>query len=471
MTQPQSNLCFLTILEAGKLLRQREISPVELTGAFLRRIEEVDNKLHAYIKVLPEEALAEARMAEAAILRGGYLGPLHGIPIALKDLYWTKGIPTTANSKILESWVPQEDATTVARLRTAGIILLGKLTMSEFATMSPDFTCPFPPARNPWNPAHVPGGSSSGSGAGVASGLCMGSLGSDTAGSIRRPASLSGIVGLKPTYGRVSRYGVVPLSWTMDHCGPMTWTVEDTAIMLPAIAGYDPKDSTTSRASVPDYSAALKEDVEGITIGVARDFLLSSRSNVNKEVTSGVEKAVETLEQLGAKILDVTIPSIAHSSIAGNVIWMSEAYSYHRNNIVTRPHDYGALARTLLRIGGLFTAGDYVQAQRVRSLLKRELAQVFQSVDLLVTPANATPAAAFDSYVPLDRMRGPSFFSLTSPFNLTGLPAISVPCGFTSSGLPMGMQLVGKPFDESTVLRAAHAYQQKARWFERRPPI
>ncbi len=469
MTQSRSDLCFLTIREASDLLRSRKLSPVELTHTFLQRIEEVDGKLLSYITVLSERALEEAKAAENAILKGNSRGPLHGIPIALKDLYWTKGITTTANSKVLENWIPGEDGTVVARLQAAGSILLGKLNMSEFATLSPDDTALHLPARNPWNLDHISGGSSSGSGVAIAAGLCMGSLGSDTGGSIRGPAALCGIVGLKPTYGRVSLYGVVPLSWTMDHCGPMTWTVEDTAIMLQAISGHDPKDPTSSKEPVPDYPALLKEDIKGLTIGVPRDFISSVEKGLDGEVMPVMDSALRALQRLGAKVVEVTIPSIDRARIAATTIWVSEAYTYHRDNLISRPQDYGRVARTLFRLGGLFTAGDYVQAQRMRSRLKQELSQILQKVDVLVTPTYAAPAATFKDADPLDRFaKGVNFTSL---FNLTGLPAISIPCGFSSKGLPISMQIVGRPFDEATVLRVAHTYEQQAGWIEQRPPI
>src|SRR5262245_27399195 len=329
MTPTHTELCYLTIREAGQLLKRRELSPVELTRAFLDRIEALDGKLQAFITVLPQRAMAAARTAEAEMLRGEYRGPLHGIPIALKDLYDTQGIRTTASSRVMANRVPTEDATTTARLAAAGSILLGKLAMHEFALGGPDPTCGFPLARNPWNLEHIPGGSSSGSGAAVAAGLCMGSLGSCTGGSIRGPASYCSIVGLKPTYGRVSRYGVVPLSWTLDHCGPMTWTVEDTAIMLQSIAGYDPKDPTSSRAPVPDYTASLMEDVKGMTIGVPRHFFFADDPNINRETLSVVETALKTLQELGAHVIEVKIPSLQYAAAVQPVIMLSEAFAYH----------------------------------------------------------------------------------------------------------------------------------------------
>jgi aspartyl-tRNA(Asn)/glutamyl-tRNA(Gln) amidotransferase subunit A len=466
MVDIQSELHFLTIREAADLLRSQQLSPVELTRAFLDRIDATDARLHSFITLLRDEPLADARTAEAEILRGEYKGPLHGIPFALKDLYDTAGIRTTAGSRVNFDRVPTEDATTTARLKAAGGILLGKLAMHEFALGGPDFTTPFPPARNPWNLDHITGGSSSGSGSAVASGQCMGALGSCTGGSIRGPASLCGIVGIKATYGRVSRAGVVTLSWSQDHCGPMTWTVEDAAYMLQAIAGHDPKDPTTSTAPVPDYSQSLKEDIKGITIGVPRHFFFADSPEVNQEVVATVEQGLKVLEGLGANIVEVNIPSLDYVRAANTIIMLSEAFAYHEKNLKSRPHEFGEMVRTRFRIGGLFSASDYVQAQRVRKVVKREFAQAHQGVDVLVTPTMTQPAAAFEGYNAHSTIGGRSF---TAPFNLTGLPAISVPAGFTAAGLPVGMQISGKPFDEPGIFRVAYAYQQQARWFERRP--
>ena len=468
MTTSQTNLYHLTIREASALLKSGQLSPVELTQSFLDRIEATDDRLHSFIIVLKEQALDDARLAEAEIRRGDYKGPLHGIPFALKDLYDTAGITTTSGSKVDIDRVPTEDATTTARLKAAGGILLGKLAMHEFALGGPDFTTPFPPARNPWNLAHITGGSSSGSGAAVASGQAMAALGSCTGGSIRGPASLCGIVGLKATYGRVSRAGVVTLSWSQDHCGPMTWTVEDTAYMMQALAGYDPKDPTTSTAPVPDYSLSLREDIKGLTIGVPRHFFFAPHESVNPEVVATVEKGLKVLEGLGANLQEVTIPSLEYVRAANSVIMLSEAFAYHEKNLQTRAHDFGEMVRARFRIGGLFSASDYVQSQRIRKVVNRECAEVLQKVDVLVTPTMTQPAAAFEGYDATSNITGRSF---TAPFNLTGLPAISVPCGFTASGLPVGMQIAGKPFDEPGVIRAAYAYQQEARWFEQRPSI
>jgi aspartyl-tRNA(Asn)/glutamyl-tRNA(Gln) amidotransferase subunit A len=462
-----TDLHHLTIHEAGPMLRQGQISPVELTRAFLDRIEQLDGTLQAYITVLHDRAMASARTAEAEMLRGDYRGPLHGIPIALKDLYDTKGIRTTASSRVMADRVPTEDATTTARLESAGSILLGKLAIHEFALGGPDPTNGFPLARNPWNLDYIPGGSSSGSGTGIAAGLCMGSLGSCTGGSIRGPAAYCSIVGLKATYGRVSRYGVVPLSWSLDHCGPMTWTVEDSAHMLQVIAGYDPKDPTSSRAPVPDYAAALKADVRGLTIGVPRHFFFADDPRIDQDTLTRVDAALSAFEGLGARVQEVSIPALQYSGAAQPVIMLSEAFAYHDQNLRRRPEAFGEMVRARFRTGGLFSSSDYVQAQRVRNVLKRQCAEVLTQVDVLVSPTMSGPAPAFAEMDAMTTSRRPSF---TGPYNLTGMPAISVPCGFTSTGLPVGLQIAGKPFDEPTVIRAAYAYQQQARWFEQRPP-
>ena len=468
MARVDTPLHYLTIGEASELIRRQELSPVELTRACLDRIDATDGQLHSFITVLADEALDAARNAEAEILSGTYKGRMHGIPFALKDLYDTAGVRTTSGSRVDFDRVPSEDATTTARLKGAGGILLGKLAMHEFALGGPDFTTPFEPARNPWNLAHVTGGSSSGSASAVASGQCMGALGSCTGGSIRGPASLTGIVGLKATYGRVSRFGVVTLSWSQDHAGPMTWTVEDTAYMLQAIAGHDPKDPTSSHAPVPDYELSLREDIRGLKIGVPRHFFFDPHPDINSEVVAKVEQGLSVLDELGATIQEVSVPSLEHVRAANSVIMLSEAFAFHEKNLKNRPNDFGEMVRARFRIGGLFSASDYLQAQRARQSVKREFAEVLREVDVVVTPTMTQPAAAFEGYDATSTVRGRSF---TAPFNVTGLPAISVPCGFTEGGLPIGMQIAGKPFDEPTVLRTAYTYQQSANWYQRRPVI
>ena len=464
----RDRLYFLTMREAGQLMRSGQLSPVELLRACLDRIESTDDRLHSFVTLMSDEAMEQARRAEAEMLRGNYRGPMHGIPFALKDLYDTAGTRTTSGSYVDLERVPTVDATTTAGLKNAGGVLVGKLAMHEFALGGPDWSTPFEPARNPWNLDHITGGSSSGTGSSVASGQVMGGLGSCTGGSIRGPASYCGIVGIKPTYGRVSRFGVVTLSWSQDHAGPMTWTVEDCAYMLQAIAGHDPKDPTSSTAPVPDYSASLVEDIKGVTIGLPRHYFFDPDPSVNAESVAVVEKAVAELESLGAKVRDVSLPSLDYVRAANSVIMVSEAYAYHEPNLKKIPEKFGDITRSRFRTGGLLSAGDYLQAQRVRTWARREFAEVMKTVDFLVTPTMTTPAPAFEGYDPTTTVRGRSF---TAPFNVTGLPAISVPCGFTEAGLPVGMQIAGKPFDEPGCFQAAYTYQQHAGWYKTRPAI
>jgi aspartyl-tRNA(Asn)/glutamyl-tRNA(Gln) amidotransferase subunit A len=457
-------LCYATIRELGARLRKKELSPVELTRAQLARVDELDPKLRSFVTLTTDRALADAKAAEAALLRGDHASPLLGIPVAYKDLYATRGIRTTAGSAVLADWVPDTDSTCVRRLQGAGCVMLGKLITHEFAFGIQFPGHRFPPATNPWNVEHMPGGSSSGSGAALAAGLVAGALGSDTGGSIRGPAAFCGIVGLKPTYGRVSRAGVVTLSWTLDHAGPMARTVEDCAYLLGALAGHDPADPASSRAPVDDYLASIGRDVRGLRIGVPRAYFLDG---VHADVARAFETALGTLRDLGATLRDVTIPSI-HTAPSFMAIMLSEAFAYHERDLRERPQLYGEVLREKLLAGGLVTGAEYVQAQRLRAQLQTEVAAVLRTVDVLATPTMSAPAPAFS--VVLD----PNFAfqrSNTAPFNLTGLPALAVPCGFSTTGLPLSLQIAGRPFDEATVLRIGHAYEQATEWHRRRPPV
>ena len=451
------------IRELGRRFRAHELSPVELTTDLLRRIERLDPTLHTFVTVTADRAMADAKAAEAAIARGDRR-PLLGIPVGYKDLYATRGIRTTAGSALLEDWVPDDDATCVTRLQEAGCVMLGKLITHEFAWGIQPPGHRFPPARNPWNLGHIPGGSSSGSGAALAAGLCVAALGTDTGGSIRGPAAFSGIVGLKPTYGRCSRAGVVTLSWTLDHTGPMARSVQDCAYQLQALAGHDPLDPASSRAPVSDYVAPLGRSIRGMAIGVpSRDFFLEG---ADPEVAAAFETAVATLRSLGADVRDVEIPHIWDSP-SFMVIMASEAFAYHERDLRERPERYGDLLRERLLHGGLYTGAEYVQAMRLRERLRREMRDVLRTVELLATPTAPKPAptfaTAYDTGVGFPRSNMP-------PFNLSGLPALALPCGFTSGGLPISLQLAGRPFDEATVLRAGHAYEQATDWHRRRAP-
>lgn len=456
----------LTIAEAAPLIRERRLSPLELTAACLARIEALEPRINAFITVTAAEARAAAKSAADEIAGGGYLGPLHGIPIALKDLFATAGVRTSAGSKILSDNVPAADSEPAARLAAAGAIIVGKLNMHEFAYGATGVNPHFGPARNPWDTSRITGGSSSGSGASVASGECLAALGTDTGGSIRIPASLCGIVGIKPTFGRVSRRGVVPLSWSLDHVGPLTRSVEDAAIVLQTIAGHDTADASSSTEPVPDYSAGLRDGVRDLRIGVPREFFFD---NVDAEVEASGRTAISVLEGLGASVREVSLPLIAEAPTAVTAIMLPEALAYHRKWMEERPDDYGDDVRYRLEMGATFLAVHHVQAQRFREMIVNSWRdEVFDRVDVLAMPA--TMAAAF----PIERSDLSVTFSLirnTNPLNLLGVPAISVPCGLTASGLPAGLQLAGRWWDEATVLRAAFAYEQATTWHTLAPPV
>jgi aspartyl-tRNA(Asn)/glutamyl-tRNA(Gln) amidotransferase subunit A len=456
-------LCYAGIRELAGRFQRGELSPVEYVTDLLRRIEAVDRTLHAFVTVTAERALTEARAAETALGRGD-ARPLLGIPVAYKDLYATRGVRTTAGSAVLADWVPEEDATCVRRLHDAGTVMLGKLITHEFAFGIQFPGHRFPPARNPWNPEHIPGGSSSGSGAALAAGLAVGALGSDTGGSIRGPAAFSGIVGLKPTYGRVSRAGVVTLSWTLDHTGPMARTVEDCAGLLQALAGHDPADPASSREPVGDYLGGLGQGIEGLRVGVPRAYFWDG---VGPEVGAAFEAALGVLGKLGAVVREVEIPSI-HAAPAFMAILLSEAYAYHERDLREHPELYGEVLREKLLAGALITGPEYVQAQRLRAQLRADMARALAEVDVMATPTAANPAPPFSVVLDPDF---PFPKSNMAPFNMTGLPALALPCGFSSTDLPLSLQLAGRPFDEATVLRVGHAYEQATDWHRRRPPV
>jgi aspartyl-tRNA(Asn)/glutamyl-tRNA(Gln) amidotransferase subunit A len=459
-----TDLHFLSIADAARLIEHRRLSPVELTRAFLDRIAAIDPQLDAYLLVTAEQALDQARSTEAEIMAGNYRGPMHGIPFALKDIYCTAGIRTTSHSRTCADYVPDFDATTVVKLRQAGAILLGKLATHEFAHGGPSFDLPWPPARNPWNREHVTGGSSSGSGAGVAAGLMMGALGSDTGGSIRNPAALCGLAGLKPTYGLVSRFGVYTNSFSYDHAGPMTWSVEDCAIMLQAIAGHDPNDPASAARPVPDYRAALTGGIKGLRIGVLR-HLFEEDVTISPVAKAAVEAALGVLHGLGAVLEDARIrpAQVYHDvKITGAE---SELYAVHEPVLRTRLGDFGEdfLGRTLGAL--LISAADYVQASRWRRALIAEMAPLYAKYDVLVTAAPG-PAPRLESWRTISFWQKPS---LTTPFNVLGGPALAQCIGYTLDGLPLSMQIVGRPFDDATVLRVAHAYEAATPWRARRP--
>ncbi|MBI4408673.1 MAG: Asp-tRNA(Asn)/Glu-tRNA(Gln) amidotransferase subunit GatA [Gemmatimonadetes bacterium] len=462
-----ARLAFSTIAALAARIRKKEVSPVEVTDAVLDRIAATDGRLKAFVTVTRDEARNAAKAAEHAILAGNYLGPLHGIPIGLKDLYYTRGVRTTASSKILASFVPDYDATVVARLKRAGAVIVGKTNTHEFA-----YSVFTPPTRNPWDLDRIPGGSSGGSGAAVAASLCLAATGTDTGGSIRIPAALCGVVGLKPTYGRVSKYGVIPLSWTCDHAGPITKTVEDAALVLGVMAGHDPRDPSTVDVPVPNYARALTGEVKGLRIGVPRQYYFDS---LDPEVEEAVRKAVKVLEGLGALVEEVSLPEIKHIAGVHVAIVLTEAATYHERWLRTRADDYAPDVRFGLEWGKLFMGMDYVQAQRVRELIRQDFAQALRRVDLIAAPTVpvAAPKVGETSVKIKNASEGilGAMIRLNRPSNHTGLPAVSVPCGFTAGGLPVGLQLIGRAFDEATVLRAAHVYEANTPWRGKTAPV
>ncbi|MBV9582243.1 MAG: amidase [Chloroflexi bacterium] len=463
-----NDICSLSIEQLAQAYRAGDTSPVEATEATLARIEATDSHIHSFVTLTPDLALEQARQARDELAHGKDRGPLHGVPIALKDLYATRGIRTTAHSRVLLDWIPDEDAACTTRLFAAGGVLLGKLAMHEFAWGAPGFDTPFPPARNPWDLSRAPGGSSSGSGTALAARQCFGAMGSDTGGSIRSPAHLCSITGLKTTYGLVSRFGVVPLSWSLDTCGPMARTVEDCAVMLNVIAGYDQRDPASVRRPGIDYRAAIGGSIHGLRVGVPYTWL-DSAGGLDPEVRTIFDVAVAELKSAGAVVVEVDGQPFVDARIPQLTIMLAEAYAYHEADLKTRPQDFGSGPRTRLHEASVLTAADYIQAQRSRSAIARRIDDLFETVDLVVTPGGARPAVTFEEY--LSNSTSPAPIGFTSAFNLYGGPAIVVPCGFTASGLPVGLQLAGRSFDESTVLRAAAAYQHSTHWHLRAPDV
>jgi aspartyl-tRNA(Asn)/glutamyl-tRNA(Gln) amidotransferase subunit A len=458
---------FLTIAEAAKLIAAHKLSPVELTQACLARIRKYDDKLHSFLLLTEERALADARAAEARVMAGAAKGPLDGIPIAHKDIYNTAGIRTTGHSKLLEHNVPSADSVVVQKWDAAGTVMLGKLATHEFAMGGPSFDLPWPPARNPWNTEHFTAGSSSGTGAAVAAGFILGGTGSDTGGSIRGPAALCGIAGVKPTYGLSSRRGVLPLSFTLDHTGPMAWTVEDCALLLQAMAGYDREDPASADRLVPDFTADLSKGAKGLRIGVVRHFYETDHP-VSPGVKAGIDAALDVYNQLGAEIRDVTLSPMIEYHAAGTVIITAEAYAVHEPWLKTRFNDYGELFRDRIALGAFISAAEYVQTIRRRRILCLELKAAMADLDILVSASQPGEAPRIDSVPKWGNLEKPS---LTMPFNLTGFPAMSVCTGFGAGGLPVHMQLIAKPFAEPTLFRAGHAYESATQWRATRPHL
>ena len=464
---------FLPATELSALIRSGDVSPVEAAEAYLDRIGQIDGKLNSYITVCRDEALAEAKQAEKEIAAGNYRGPMHGLPVAVKDQFYTKGIRTTGGSAILKDLVPNEDATVVANLKAAGSVLLGKLNMSEYA-MGDAFFHPFGTPHNPWDLSRNPGTSSSGSGAATAAFLCATSLGEDTGGSIRGPASFCGLVGIRPSWGRVSRYGVLGASWSMDTVGPISRTTADCAMTLGAIAGYDPKDPSTWDVPVPDYLSMLTGEIRGLKVGVIQERV--DTEAVDPEVRDNVVQAIAVLGELGADIQEVSIPLIVHSAAISNTIILTDAAGVHRQGIDEHLGEYDHNIQIRLLVGSIIPAQAHQKAVKLRQVLRQQILDALEKVDVLVMPTSSIPASPIPTKAGigskqevLDGLAGRRSF--TAPFNVANTPALSINCGFTSQQLPVGFQIAGKPFDEGTLFRVAHAYEQATDWHTRRPPI
>ena len=459
---------YLSAADLSRLIERKEVSPVEATEAYLERIDTLDFKFNSYLAVCSNEALQAARDAEQAIVQGSYLGPMHGLPVAAKDQLWSKGVRSTGGSRILADFVPDEDATAIANLKKAGAILLGKTNLTEFAmTFSHCYRTP----RNPWDLDFSPGGSSSGSGAATCAFLCATSIGEDTGGSIRRPAAWSGVVGLKPTWGRVSRYGVMPGAWSMDAVGPISRTVEDAAITLGAIAGHDPKDPYTWNTPVPDYRSALDGNITGMRVGIIAEQINSEV--VEAEVSAAVVNAASVLEGLGATVEEVSLPLTRHMTDISGLITRVEAASKHRKWIRERLRDYSHDLQISHLTGSIVPAQIYYKAQKLRSLLRTQVLDALKDHDVLVLPTSGRTAPRLEDgpRVITSKEMAPSLpFMRTSAFSLAGTPAVSVPCGFGSEGLPIGLQITGRPGEDGAVLKAAHAYEQHTPWHTMRPP-
>jgi len=451
-----------TIAELSQHFRRREISPVEITRECLSRIEKANSELNAFVTVTSESALAEARKAEADIARGEWRGPLHGIPIALKDLIDTAGVRTTSGSKLHETRIPDSDAEVVRRLREAGAVILGKNNLHEFAYGGSSLVTYFGAVHNPWDLTCIAGGSSGGSAAAVTAGLALAAIGTDTAGSIREPAALCGCVGLKPTYGRVSSRGVIPLSTSLDHVGPLTRSVADAAIVMQAIAGYDAEDITSARISVPDYVSALKENAKPLRVGVLRAFFFD---NLDPEVAAAMEHALRGMATLVADVRDVKLDVPTDRTVA-----VAEAYAYHAENVTNSPEKYQPETLRRIRQGESVSTPEYIQRRRELEQARRSITDIFAEVDALVTPTTPITAPKITDLKANPEALRPAELVLlrnTRPFNVWGLPAISIPCGYTQAGLPIGLQIAGPRWREDLILRLAHAYEQATAWHKR----
>jgi aspartyl-tRNA(Asn)/glutamyl-tRNA(Gln) amidotransferase subunit A len=462
-----SDLAYLTIAEAGRLIRARKLSPVEFTSALLARIAAIDAVYHAYIAVTEDLAIAQAEAAEAQIMRGEWRGPMHGVPYATKDIFDVAGMATTCHSKLRIDHRATSDATATVKLREAGAVLLGKLALHEFATGGPTLELPWPAARNPWNLDLHPGGSSSGSGVAVAIGTAPGALGTDTGGSVRNPATCCGVVGMKPTYGTVSRAGVFPLAFSLDHVGPLTRTVEDNAIMLQAIAGYDPADPASAQRPPADFTAELNAGVKGLRIGVIAHFYEDDMVAA-PEQSAAIANVADVLRRLGAEVKPIRLSPLQRYTACYRTIHNAEAYAVHERDLQERPQDYAEITRRKLLPGAFIAAADYVKAQQLRTALCTEFAAAMVDFDAAITLSSLDMPCRIDDAETIVKTYERQ---MRMPFNVTGTPAIAVPTGFTPAGLPTAMQVVGRAFAEPMVYRVAHAYCEATGWCDRHPPV
>ncbi len=464
----REDIPFLTVAELSELIRTREVSPVEATEAYLQRIESLNGDIRAYLTVTPEQARQAASEAADEIAAGNYRGPLHGIPVAVKDQIYTEGIRTTGGSPVFDEFVPEYDATVIARLKEAGAVLLGKLNMTEFATTG--LSHQFDPPRNPWDQGRSSGGSSSGSGAATAAFMCAASLGEDTGGSVRFPAAWCGLAGLRPTWSLVSRYGVMPGVRSMDTVGPLGRSVEDCAIMLQAIAGHDLRDRNTRQETPPDYRAALTGNVQGLRLGILREVL--DNASVDARTRQSVLDAASALAGMGAEVKDVSIPMAAHAGPINGGIRI-EAPTTYRKLLRERPRDIAHDNRIGYLTNAVMPAAYYYKAIQLRTLLRAEVLKALDGVDLLLSPTAGVPAQPLtpDPEITGRENVNRTPYLLTTVPSLANIPALAVPCGFSDDGLPLSLQIAGRPFDEATVLRAGHAYEQAVGWRTRRPPV
>jgi len=462
-----TTLDYLTIADAARAIRSRRLSPRDLTRHVLARIEALDPHYNAFLAVTADDALAQAAVAEAEIAAGHYRGPMHGIPYGLKDLIDVAGLATTCHSRILAGNIATADASVVTRLRDAGAILIGKLALHEFGSGGPTFDLPWPPARNPWNRDLHPGGSSSGAAAAVATGMLPAAIGSDTGGSVRNPATCCGIVGMKPTYGAISRRGVFPLAFSLDHLGPMTRTVEDNAILYQAIAGHDARDPTSRDVPVADCTATLRDGVKGLRIGVIEHFYTTD-AEADAEMKTGIDRAIGELTKLGAQVRTVRLPPLAQWAACGRAIIQAESYVVHEAWLKQRAQDYCEISRRKLLAGAFIRAEEYIKALQARTQLSAAFDDLMRDYDAVITLSGLELPCRLDDAKTIARTYERH---VRMPFNITGTPAIAVPTGFSRAGVPVGMQIAGKAFDEPMVYRIAHAYCEAAGWADRRPSV